>query len=45
MPMPTMMKKEPSFSVMFAYVVCLLLLNMPIDQLYGLAGFNSPSYL
>jgi hypothetical protein len=27
---PTMMIKEPLFSVMIAYAICLLLLNMPI---------------
>ena len=30
MPVPTMMIKEPLFSVMIAYAICLLLLNMPI---------------
>ena len=45
MPVPTMMIKEPLFSVMIAYAACLLLLNMPSDQLYRRDGFNSLSYL
>ena len=39
-----MMIKEPLFSVMIAYAACLLLLNMPSDQLYRRDGFNSLSY-
>jgi hypothetical protein len=44
MPMPTVLTKEPSISVMIAYAVCLLRLNKPIDQLTDVLGLIATFY-